>query len=44
MFVEPHRFNADKLGPEFTNFKPRLAELRQQLFAESDDAKLAASD
>ena len=44
VFVEPHRFNADKLGSAFANYEPRLAELRQQLFAESDDTKLAASD
>lgn len=44
MFVEPHRFNADKLGPAFANSRRRLAELRQQLFAESDETRVAASD
>lgn len=44
MFVEPHRFNADKIGPAFANSRRRLAELRQQLFAESDETRVAASD
>lgn len=44
IFVEPHRFNTDKLGPAFANCEPRLAALRQRLFAESDEIRLAGSD
>ncbi|MBP90819.1 MAG: hypothetical protein CMJ64_29600 [Planctomycetaceae bacterium] len=44
IFVEPRRFNSDKLGPAFAKCEPRLAQLRQQLFTESDETKLAASD
>ena len=41
IFVEPHRFNADKLGPAFANCETRLTELRRQLFAESTETRAA---
>lgn len=43
IFVEPHHFNIDKLGPALADCETRLAELRQRLFAESDSHGSAAS-